>query len=114
MPGVAVKGGSSNIVTLPSFSTDANDPSIAGRSAKGVDRKGPGITVVASARAGGAFNFYGALKGDKGYTIYLKTALGQKACCIPIPPSPRIPTPRTWSGPRTYASNLPPTCRGRA
>src|SRR5207302_10415043 len=40
MPGVAVKGGSSNIVTLPSFSTDANDPLIAGRAAKGADGKG--------------------------------------------------------------------------
>src|SRR5690349_22814998 len=47
MPGVAVKGGNSNIITLPSFSTDVNDPLIVGRSAKGADRKGPGITVVA-------------------------------------------------------------------
>src|SRR5439155_1358316 len=31
MPGVAVKGGSSDIVTLPGFSTGANGASIAGR-----------------------------------------------------------------------------------
>jgi hypothetical protein len=75
MPGVSVNGGS-NIVTLPSFGADGAGPNVVGRSSAGKDHTGPGITVVASARSGGAFNFYGALKGDKNYTIYLDTALG--------------------------------------
>ncbi len=108
MPGVAVKGGSSNIVTLPSFSTDANDPSIAGRSAKGADRKGPGITVVASARAGGAFNFYGALKGDKGYTIYFETGLGPTVLWYTDPASASHPYAEDLVAPQIIRSDLPP------
>ena len=36
----------------------------------------PDITVVATPRSGGALNLYGALKGDKVYTIYIETGLG--------------------------------------
>jgi hypothetical protein len=74
MPGVSVSGGS-NIVTLPSFGSDGSQPTDPGRSTTGKDDR-PGITVVASSRSGGAFNFYGTLKGDKVYTIYIDTNLG--------------------------------------
>jgi hypothetical protein len=74
MPGVSVSGGS-NIVTLPSFGSDGSQPTDLGRSTTGKDDR-PGITVVASSRSGGAFNFYGTLKGDKVYTIYIDTNLG--------------------------------------
>ena len=73
MPGVTVSGGST--ITLPSFGSNGDDPSIPGRSPKGVERHGPGITVVGSSRSGGAFNFYGTLKGDN-YTIYIPTSTG--------------------------------------
>jgi len=75
LPGVSVKGGNSNIVTLPSFGSTANQPGSATRSSVGPGNKGPDITVVATSRSGGAFNFYGRLKGDKVYTIYIATAL---------------------------------------
>ncbi|HVO82591.1 MAG TPA: hypothetical protein VMT28_17820 [Terriglobales bacterium] len=75
IPGVSVSGGSSNIVTLPSFSSGGSEPSVPGRSSAGTGRQGPDITIVASSRSGGAFNFYGALKGDN-YTIYIDTTLG--------------------------------------
>jgi hypothetical protein len=75
MPGVSVKGGSSNIVTLPSFGSGANQPGGPARSQTGPTNKGPDITVVATSRSGGAFDFYGRLKGDKVYTIYITTAL---------------------------------------
>jgi hypothetical protein len=79
MPGVSVSGGSaaagSNIVTLPSFGNDAPQPGSQGKSTNNKDDR-PGITVVASSRSGGAFNYYGALKGDKVYTIYIDTNLG--------------------------------------
>ena len=75
MPGVSVKGGS-NIVTLPSFGSGANQSPGAGRSNTNPVNKGPDITIVATSRSGGAFNFYGALKGDKVYTIYIETTLG--------------------------------------
>ena len=73
VPGVSVRGGS-NIVTLPSFGSDGNGAG-GGRSSS-TDRHGSGITVVATSRSGGAFNFYGTLKGDKVYTIYIETGLG--------------------------------------
>jgi hypothetical protein len=74
MPGVSVSGGS-NIVTLPSFGSSGNQPADPGKSTTKKDDR-PGITVVASSRSGGAFNFYGTLKGDKVYTIYIDTNLG--------------------------------------
>jgi hypothetical protein len=75
MPGVSVKGGSSNIVTLPSFGTGGSQSGGPARSQTGPNNKGPDITVVATSRSGGAFDFYGRLKGDKVYTIYITTAL---------------------------------------
>src|SRR5216683_688814 len=75
MPGVAVKGGSSNIVTLPSFGSGANQSTSPTRSQTGPVNKGPDITIVATSRSGGAFDFYGRLKGDKVYTIYITTTL---------------------------------------
>ncbi len=74
MAGVSVKGGS-NIVTLPSFGSGASQAGAPARSQAGAGNKGPDITVVATSRSGGAFNFYGRLKGDKVYTIYITTAL---------------------------------------
>jgi hypothetical protein len=74
MPGVSVSGGN-GIVTLPSFGSDGAQSTDLGRSTTGKDDR-PGITVVASSRSGGAFNFYGTLKGDKVYTIYIDTNLG--------------------------------------
>jgi hypothetical protein len=74
VPGVSVRGGS-NIVTLPGFGSDGNQ-SAGGSHSSGTDSHGSAITVVATSRSGGAFNFYGALKGDKVYTIYIETGLG--------------------------------------
>jgi hypothetical protein len=76
MPGVSVKGGSTNVVTLPSFGSGGKQAGSPGRSNISPENRGPDITVVATSRSGGAFNFYGALKGDKVYTIYIETALG--------------------------------------
>ena len=74
IPGVAVSGGSTT-VTLPSFGSDGNDPSIPGHSPEGKERQGPGITVIGTSRSGGAFNFYDKLKGYN-YTIYIPTSNG--------------------------------------
>ena len=76
VPGVSVTGGSNNIVTLGSFGSDGSKPDPPERSGAGSSHSGLGVTVVATSRSGGAFNFYGALKGDKVYTIYLETGLG--------------------------------------
>ena len=73
-PGIAVSGG--NTITLPSFGGDGNAPNASGRSGALAGKHGPGITIEATPHSGGAFNFYGALKGDKVYTIYIETSFG--------------------------------------
>jgi hypothetical protein len=73
VPGVSVSGGST-AVTLPSFGTPPPPHNSAGHSTIG--KGSNAITIVASPRAGGAMNFYGALKGDRVYTIYINTPGG--------------------------------------
>jgi hypothetical protein len=77
VPGVDVRGGTT-VVTLPSFGSDGGpgsyDPnSPEDSSLKG--GKGPAITIVATSRSGGAFDFYGKLAGDN-YTVYVDTNRG--------------------------------------
>jgi TonB family protein len=76
VPGVSVEGGSS-IVTLPSFGTDPSggDPSAPGRSTT-KQRQALGVTIVATATSGGAFEPYkNQLQGET-RTTYLDTSLG--------------------------------------
>ncbi len=75
MPGVDVRGGSTNVVNLPSFGSDGSSaPTPAGRSPV-MPKDGPAITIVATSRSGGAFDFYGKLPGDN-YTVYVDTSIG--------------------------------------
>jgi len=76
VPGVSVSGGSS-VVTLPSFGSDpaANDPSGPGRS-NPRKQSGLGVTVVATATSGGAFEPYKNLLHGEKYTTYLDSSLG--------------------------------------
>jgi TonB family protein len=74
VPGVDVRGGST-IVTLPSFGSDGSSaPTLPSRSSA-KEQKGPAITIVATSRSGGAFDFYGKLPGDN-YTVYVDTSIG--------------------------------------
>ncbi len=75
VPGVDVRGGST-VVTLPSFGSSSNaDPGVSPRSSLKAEQQGPAITIVATSRSGGAFDFYGKLPGDN-YTVYIDTAIG--------------------------------------
>jgi hypothetical protein len=75
VPGVDVRGGTTNVVNLPSFGSEgSNDPNLPGRSSV-KQQQGPAITIVATSRSGGAFDFYGKLPGDN-YTVYVDTAIG--------------------------------------
>ena len=71
VPGVFIQGGN---VYVPSFATGA------GANAKLPPEHAPGrtptITIVATARSGGALNIYGLLKGSKVYTVYIETSIG--------------------------------------
>ena len=107
MPGVSVRGGS-NIVNLPSFGSNGNDPKSAGRSSATGGRHSSGVTVIASARSGGAFNSYGALKGDKVYTIYIPTALGIAVMQFADPSSVAHPYAEDLIAPEQMRIDLPP------
>jgi hypothetical protein len=106
MPGVSVSGGS-NIVTLPSFGADGGGPNIVARSSVGKDQQGPGITVVGTARSGGAFNYYGKLIGDKNYTIYIDTILGTAVMQYADPSSAAHPYAEDLVAPQPMHSDLP-------
>jgi hypothetical protein len=106
MPGVSVNGGS-NIVTLPSFGADGAGPNVIARSSAGKEAQGPGITVVGSARSGGAFNYYGMLKGDKNYTIYIDTVLGTAVMQYADPSSATHPYAEDLVAPQPMRSDLP-------
>jgi hypothetical protein len=105
MPGVSVRGG--NIITLPSFgSGGVNQSSVPGRSSVGDDPR-HGITVVATPRSGGAFNFYGVLKGDKVYTIYIDTVLGTAVMEFADPTSAEHPSVQELVAPQPIRADLP-------
>jgi hypothetical protein len=76
MPGVSSQGGSTGIVTLPSFGSNEADPLAPPRSSAGGKKGNLEAWVESSPRSGGGFNFYGLLKGDKSYTIYVRTVDG--------------------------------------
>ena len=109
MPGVSVHGGS-NVITLPSFGTNA-DPSSIGRSSKIKSHDGPDVTVVASSRSGGAFNLYGELKGDKVYTIYIDTTLGRAVMEYADPTSANHPYADDLVAPQPMRADLPPNLK---
>jgi hypothetical protein len=107
IPGVSVHGGS-NVITLPSFGSDGSGPSSSpGRSTKIKNQEGPDITIVGSSRSGGAFNFYGTLKGDKVYTIYIDTVLGTAVFEYSDPLSANHPYGEDLVAPHPIRSDLP-------
>jgi hypothetical protein len=105
MPGVSVHGG--NMITLPSFGAGGNDPSIPSRSPTMKGNEGPDITVVGSPRSGGVFNLYGALKGDKVYSIYINTVLGMAVMEYADPSSATHPYADDLVAPQPVRAYLP-------
>jgi hypothetical protein len=70
--GVTISGGQ---VFLPSFGATAT-PAMKSARTPAEKRNAPAVTVVATARSGGAIIPKGLLKGAKVYTVYLDTAAG--------------------------------------
>lgn len=107
MPGVSVHGGK-NIITLPSFGAEGGgSTSIPGRSTPPKAHEGPAITIVGSSRSGGALNFYGKLKGDKVYTIYIDTTLGTAVMEYADPASASHPYAEDLVAPQPIRADLP-------
>ncbi|MGO9127262.1 MAG: hypothetical protein ACLP6G_20530 [Terriglobales bacterium] len=109
LPGVSVHGGN-NIITLPSFGSDSGS-SAPGRTSAMKGNEGPDITIVGTSRSGGAFNFYGALKGDKVYTIYIDTALGPAVLEYADPTSATHPYAEDLIAPHPMRTDLPANLR---
>ena len=104
-PGVSVRGG--NTVTLPSFGAPGSMADVPNRSAVGSGRHGPGITVEATPRSGGVFNYYGTQKGDKVYAIYIETSLGTAVLQYSDPTSVKHRYSQELSAPEPLRADLP-------
>jgi hypothetical protein len=72
-----------------------------------LSKGGPGITIVASSRSGGAFNFYGTLKGDPVYTIYFQTTAGVAVLQYADPSSAHHVYAQELSAPQPLHADLP-------
>jgi hypothetical protein len=108
-PGISVQGGSNTIITLPSFGSTPNDPSAAARSTDTSSHRGPGVTVVATPRSGGALSLYGALKGDRVYTTYIDTTLGTVVLQFADPTSDTGAYSEELNAPEPIRKTLPPS-----
>jgi hypothetical protein len=105
-PGISVVGG--NTINLPSFGSGAGGgPDITDATRVHGPKSGPGITVVATSRSGGAFNFYGTLKGDKVYTIYIDTAVGTAVLQYADPTSAGHAYADELTAPQPLRANVP-------
>jgi hypothetical protein len=107
MPGVSVEGGTTT-VTLPSFGSPGGDaPSTGpGRSSTSANKRS-GITIEATPRSGGVFAYYGVLKGDRNYSIYIDTSLGRAVMQYVDPASATHPSSERLSEPEAMRKDLP-------
>jgi hypothetical protein len=107
MPGVSVEGGTTT-VTLPSFGSPGGDaPSTGpGRSSTSANKRS-GITIEATPRSGGVFAYYGVLKGDRNYSIYIDTSLGRAVMQYADPASAMHPSSEKLSEPEAMRKDLP-------
>ncbi len=107
MPGVSVAGGTTT-VTLPSFGTAGSEAPGGGPGHSSASaRKGAPVTVVATSRSGGVFNYYGALKGDRVYSIYIQTSLGTAVMQYADPESAAHPYSDDLVAPEPMRMELP-------
>jgi len=105
IPNVSVQGG--NTITLPSFGPPGGEPSSGPGHSTLDDHKHSGITIVATSRSGGVFNYYGALKGDRVYSIYTDTSLGTAVMQFADPASAAHPYAEDLTAPEAIRKDLP-------
>jgi hypothetical protein len=105
-PGVMVRGGNTSVINIPSFG-GGNAPDPSSRSRVNNGPKGPGITLEATPRSGGALNMYGALQGDKVYSIYIPTSVGTAILQYADPTSGKRAYANELSAPEAMRADLP-------
>ena len=107
VPGVSVEGGTTTI-TLPSFGTPGGDAAPTGPGRSSADKhKGSGITIEATPRSGGVFAYYGLLKGDRNYSIYIETSIGTAVMQYADPTSATHPSSEALIAPEPMHKELP-------
>lgn len=106
-PGVSVRGGNTSTIDLPSFGGSGNGPDAGTRSSVGKGPRGPGISIEATPRSGGALNMYGALQGDKVYSIYIPTAVGTAILQYADPTSGKRSYAYELTAPEVLRTDLP-------
>lgn len=107
MPGVSVQGGTTT-VTLPSFGAPGDDAPSGGpgrSSANGHKRSG--VSIEATPSSGGVFAYYGVLKGDRNYSIYIETSLGTAVMQYADPASAAHPYTDKLIDPEPMRKDLP-------
>lgn len=104
VPGVSVQGG--NTITLPSFGSAGNAPAGGPGRSSTDGHKRSGVTVIATSRSGGVFNYYGMLKGEN-YSIYIETSLGTAVMQYSDPASVTRPSRELLSEPEPLRKDLP-------
>jgi len=108
VPGVSVQGGTTQSITLPSFGSPGGDaPSTGPGRFSTSAHKGSGITIEATPRSGGVFNYYGVLKGDRNYSIYIETSLGTAVMQYADAASAAHPSSEVLSAPEPMRKDLP-------
>ena len=107
VPGVSVSGGTT-IVNLSSFGDDpAGDPKLPPRSSAKAHQQTLGVTIVATANSGGAFEPYkNQLRGEK-YTTYVDTSLGTVVMEFSDEAATGHPYGGTLAGPVKVQADLP-------
>ena len=106
MAGVSVQGGTTTI-TLPSFGAPGGGAPGSGPGHSSTDaHKRSGVTVIATSRSGGVFNYYGLLKGDN-YSIYIETSLGMAVMQYADAASAMHPSKEALTEPEPIRKDLP-------
>lgn len=107
VPGVSVEGGTTTI-NLPSFGAPGGDSPSGGPGRSSANaHKGSGITIEATPRSGGVFAYYGVLKGDRNYSIYIETAIGTAVMQYADAASAAHPSSQALSAPEPMRKELP-------
>jgi hypothetical protein len=111
VPGVSVEGGTTT-VNLPSFGSPGGDAASEGPGRSSTNsHKGSGITIEATPRSGGVFNYYGVLKGDRNYSIYIETSLGTAVMQYADAASAAHSPSEKLAAPEPMRKDLPPGLR---
>ena len=107
VPGVSVSGGTT-MVNLSSFGDNAaSDPKTPGRSSAKAHGQTLGVTIVATANSGGAFEPYKNLLHGETYTTYIDTSLGNVSMEFADEAATSHAYGATLTGPMKIRADLP-------